>query len=56
MRRLVALRDSGASWPMIAKTLGIGTGTAFRAHQRLSKTPDAINRSKTPISDELAGD
>jgi DNA invertase Pin-like site-specific DNA recombinase len=56
MRRLVSLRDSGASRPMIAKTLGIGTGTAFRAHQRISKTPDAINLSKTPISDEPAGD
>jgi hypothetical protein len=56
MRRLVSLRDSGASWPTIAKTLGIGTGTAFRAHQRLSKSPSAGDLSKTPVPEEPAGD
>jgi hypothetical protein len=56
MGRLVSLPDSGASWPMIAKTLGIGIGTAFRAHQRLSKNLSAGDLSKTPVPDESAGD
>jgi DNA invertase Pin-like site-specific DNA recombinase len=46
-RRIAALRLAGASWPTIAKELGIGVGTAHRAHQELSRTP---------ISSMAAGD
>jgi DNA invertase Pin-like site-specific DNA recombinase len=38
-RRITALRAAGHSWPQIAKQLGIGVGTVYRAHQSLSKTP-----------------
>src|ERR1700675_544349 len=45
-RRLASLRNSGASWPKIAKALGVGVGTAHRAFQELSKTPTAADLSK----------
>jgi DNA invertase Pin-like site-specific DNA recombinase len=51
-RRLASLRNSGASWPKIAKTLGIGVGTAHRAFQELSKTPSATDLSKSPVSSD----
>lgn len=38
-RRIAALRDLGTSWPAIAEQLGVGVGTAYRAHQALSKNP-----------------
>jgi DNA invertase Pin-like site-specific DNA recombinase len=56
MRRLVSLRDSGASWPTIAKSLGIGTGTAHRAYQGLSKTPAPLDLSKTLVTDAPGND
>lgn len=56
MRRLVSLRDSGTSWPAIAAALGVGVGTAFRAHQKLSKSPNAVDLSKNPVQDEPAGE
>jgi DNA invertase Pin-like site-specific DNA recombinase len=56
LRRLLSLRDSGASWPTIAAALGVGVGTAFRAHQELSKSPSAVDLSKNPVPDEPAGD
>jgi DNA invertase Pin-like site-specific DNA recombinase len=36
-RRIATLRANGASWPAIAKQLGIGVGTAYRAYQELSR-------------------
>jgi len=36
-RRVALLRANGASWPAIAKQLGVGVGTAYRAHQELSR-------------------
>ncbi len=43
-RRIALLRANGASWPAIAKQLGVGVGTAYRAHQELSRTrlPHAV--------------
>jgi DNA invertase Pin-like site-specific DNA recombinase len=55
-QRLVSLRNSGASWPTIAKTLGIGTGTAHRTFHGLSKTPTAVDLSKNPVPDKSASD
>lgn len=37
-RRIALLRANGASWPTIARQLGVGVGTAYRAHQELSRT------------------
>ncbi len=39
--RIAALRASGASWPAIARELGIGVGTAYAVFQGLSKNPPA---------------
>jgi DNA invertase Pin-like site-specific DNA recombinase len=36
-RRIATLRADGVSWPAIAKQLGVGVGTAYRAHQELSR-------------------
>ncbi|HEY4816734.1 MAG TPA: recombinase family protein [Candidatus Acidoferrum sp.] len=36
-RRIATLRAEGVSWPAIAKQLGVGVGTAYRAHQELSR-------------------
>ncbi len=38
-QRVRRLRTSGHSWPVIAKMLGVGLGTAHRALQGLSKNP-----------------
>ncbi len=35
-RKIALLREQGRSWPQIAKQLGCGVGTAFRAYQNLS--------------------
>lgn len=35
--RIAALREAGRSWPQIAKQLGCGVGTAYRAYQELSR-------------------
>lgn len=43
VRRVAVLRESGHSWPTIARELGISVGTAFQAGQRLS-----INLPKIP--------
>src|SRR5262249_13361465 len=36
VRRIATLRESGHSWPTVARELGISVGTAFQAGQRLS--------------------
>jgi DNA invertase Pin-like site-specific DNA recombinase len=36
-RRIATLRTRGDSWPAIAKQLGVGVGTAYRAYQELSR-------------------
>jgi len=41
VRRIAALRDSGASWPDIAAKLGVGLGTAYHAYHSFSKIPSA---------------
>jgi len=37
--RIAELRNGGQSWPQIAKQLGCGVGTVYRAFQNLSKKP-----------------
>ena len=37
-RRIASLRSAGRSWPQIAEQLGVGVGTAYRAHQAFSKS------------------
>ncbi len=37
--RIALLRAQGASWPTIARELGIGVGTAYAAFRSLSKNP-----------------
>jgi DNA invertase Pin-like site-specific DNA recombinase len=48
VRKVAALREQGRSWPQIAKQLGIGVGTAYRAHQELSKNLEAESLSRIP--------
>jgi DNA invertase Pin-like site-specific DNA recombinase len=36
-RKVAELREAGLSWPQIAEQLGVGLGTVYRVHQRLSK-------------------
>jgi len=40
-RRIATLRAQGRSWPQIAKALGCGVGTAYRAYQSLSRNHSA---------------
>ncbi len=40
-RRIANLRAQGHSWPQIAKALGCGVGTAYRAHQAFSRNHSA---------------
>jgi DNA invertase Pin-like site-specific DNA recombinase len=54
--RIVALREAGRSWPQIAKQLGCGVGTAYRAHQEFSKNHVSTSLSRNPISARVAGD
>jgi DNA invertase Pin-like site-specific DNA recombinase len=54
--RIAALRERGASWPQIAKQLGVGVGTAYRAYQELSKTPESGSLSRNPLSTPVAAD
>ena len=37
VKRIITLRARGLSWRAIARKLGVGTGTAFRAAQGRSK-------------------
>jgi DNA invertase Pin-like site-specific DNA recombinase len=50
VRTVATLREQGRSWPQIAKQLGIGVGTAYRAHQELSKNHVAESLSRIPDS------
>lgn len=56
VRRIAALREQGRSWPQIARQLGVGVGTAYRAHQELSKNPEEQSLSRIPISGSAAAD
>jgi len=56
VRKVAALREQGRSWPQIAKQLGIGVGTAYRAHQELSKNPKTESLSRNPGSLPVAAD
>jgi hypothetical protein len=44
--RVVALRESDLSWRAIAKTLGVGTATAIRAYNAISRVPKASQNSR----------
>src|ERR1700674_1332841 len=44
---IARLRASGASWPSIARQLGVSVGTVFQASRNLSKIP-----SKTPAASD----
>ena len=44
------------SWPQIAKQLGVGVGTAYRAYQELSKNLTAEGLSRIPVSVTAAAD
>jgi DNA invertase Pin-like site-specific DNA recombinase len=37
--RIAALRESGLSWPAIAREMGVSVGTVYQAARRLSKRP-----------------
>jgi DNA invertase Pin-like site-specific DNA recombinase len=56
VRKVATLREQGRSWPQIAKQLGIGVGTAYRAHHELSKIPEAESLSIIPDSVDAAAD
>jgi transposase len=56
VRKVAALREQGRSWPQIAKQLGIGVGTAYRAHKELSKNPKVESLSRIPDSADVAAD
>ena len=47
-RRIATLRNTRRSWPQIAKELGVGVGTVYRAYQELSKNPKADSFFKKP--------
>jgi len=53
--RIAALRDSGASWRIICKQMGLTKGTAQRAFYSLPKNPARKVLPTNPISD-LAAD
>lgn len=54
--RIASLRVEGRSWPQIAKQLGVGVGTAYRAHQELSKIPKLERLSRNPSVASMAAD
>ncbi len=50
--RVANMRAQGRSWPQIAKQLGVGVGTAYRAHQELSKIPlERLSRNQCAAAD-----
>jgi DNA invertase Pin-like site-specific DNA recombinase len=56
VRKVAMLREQGRSWPQIAEQLGVGVGTAYRAHQEFSKNPKVESLSKIHDSEALAAD
>lgn len=56
VQRVASLRATGASWPSIAKKLGCGVGTAYRAYQELSKILPPPDLSTNHLSDSSATD
>jgi DNA invertase Pin-like site-specific DNA recombinase len=54
--RIGQLRRQGQSWPQIAKKLGVGVGTAYRAYQELSKNPESEDLSRIPAPSALVAD
>jgi DNA invertase Pin-like site-specific DNA recombinase len=56
VHRIALLRQQGRSWPQIARELGVGVGTAYRAHQELSKNPAGAGFSRIPDSASVAAD
>jgi DNA invertase Pin-like site-specific DNA recombinase len=45
--RIASLRDSGLSWPQVAREVGVSVGTVYQAARNLSKIPPKI----APASD-----
>ena len=56
VRRIATLRQQGRSWPQIARELGVGVGTVYRAHQDLSKNLTGGGLSRIPDSASEAAD
>jgi DNA invertase Pin-like site-specific DNA recombinase len=54
--QVAKLREAGRSWPQIAKQLGCGVGTVYRAHQELSKNHAGTTLSRNPVSGRVAAD
>jgi DNA invertase Pin-like site-specific DNA recombinase len=54
--KIAAMREAGRSWPQIAKQLGCGVGTAYRAYQGLSKKPESVSLSRNPLPAPVAAD
>ena len=54
--RVANMRAQGRSWPTIARQLGVGVGTAYRAHQELSKIPKLESLSRIPDAAAVAAD
>jgi DNA invertase Pin-like site-specific DNA recombinase len=51
-----AMRESGRSWPQIARELCIGVGTAYRAVHGFSKKPPVEDLSRIPRPLQVAAD
>ena len=56
IHRITALREQGRSWPQIARELGVGVGTVYRAHHELSKKPSRSDLSTIPLPASEAAD
>jgi DNA invertase Pin-like site-specific DNA recombinase len=56
IHRIDALRQQGRSWPQIARELGVGVGTVYRAHHELSKNLPDADLSIIPDSASQAAD
>jgi DNA invertase Pin-like site-specific DNA recombinase len=56
IHRIAALRQQGRSWPQIARELGVGVGTVYRAHHELSKNLLGADLSTIPDSRSEAAD
>lgn len=56
IRRIATLRERGRSWPQIARELGLGVGTVYRAHHELSKNLSDSDLSTIPVPTSEAAD